>query len=158
MSKYRLIGDFLLRQTREGIQSAVIAFTFAIEKMVVDELLTYFADDCEISLLNVKLTGKEGAQKWLKWMFNHITKIKFEPIKTIIEGETHFEEFIVKAKTKEGSTIQSKQAKVLTFENYKIKNLRLYFDRLDFVNAAAGDFFSKKIIERVSKKSLEGLE
>ncbi|HUT80273.1 MAG TPA: nuclear transport factor 2 family protein [Candidatus Bathyarchaeia archaeon] len=148
----------MLRQTREGIQSAVIAFTFAIEKMDITELLTYFADDCEIEILNVTLTGKDGAQKWLNWMFNHITKIKFEPIKTIIEGSSHFEEFVIKAKTKEGSTIKSKQAKVLTFENYKIKSLRLYFDRLDFVNAAAGDFFSKKIVERVSKKSLEGLE
>ncbi|NHJ85753.1 MAG: nuclear transport factor 2 family protein [Asgard group archaeon] len=148
----------MFKQTHEGIQSIVIAFSNSIEKMDITELLTFFADECEIDILNVILKGKEGAEKWLKWMFNHITKIKFEPITTILEGNTHFEEFMVKAKTKEGTTLNSKQVKIITLENFKIKSLRLYFDRLDFVNAAAGDFFSKKIIERVSKKSLEGLE
>ncbi|MHA1220397.1 MAG: nuclear transport factor 2 family protein, partial [Candidatus Heimdallarchaeota archaeon] len=143
----------MLKQTTEGIKNKAMEFDNAFEKLNVEELIPFFSDDCEISLLNVILKGKEGAKKFLNWMIGHIVKIKFEPVTIMVDGDTFFEEFIVKAKLQDGTSLVSKQAEVLVYENYKIKSLRLYFDRLDFVNAVVGDFISKKIIQRVIKKS-----
>jgi hypothetical protein len=115
-----------------------------------------FADNCEIELLSVKLRGKEGAKKWLSWIYTHVAEIRFLPVTIMVEGSTFFEEFTVEAKFHDGEEAHSNQAVVLVFENLKIKNLRMYFDRLDFSSAVAKDVISKTIVKEL-KRSLEGL-
>jgi len=56
-----------------------------------------------------------------------------------------------------GTEIKSKQAEVLLYENYKIKSLRLYFDRLDFAEAVTRGPVSQALVRRLINKSLEGL-
>ena len=75
----------------------------------------------------------------------------------MIEGNTFFEEFIVKARLHNGTEIKSKQAEVLLYENYKIKSLRLYFDRLGFAEAVTRGPVSQALVRRLINKSLEGL-
>jgi len=76
----------------------------------------------------------------------------------MIEGNTFFEEFIVKAKVQEGKEIQVKQREVLVYdEEYKVKSLRLYFDRLELVAAHTSNPIEKMMIDRLSKASLKGL-
>jgi ketosteroid isomerase-like protein len=115
-----------------------------------------FADNCEIELLSVKLRGKEGAKKWLSWIYTHVAEIRFLPVTIMVEGSTFFEEFTVEAKFHDGEEARSNQAVVYVFENLKIKNLRMYFDRLDFSSAVAKDVISKTIVKEL-KRSLEGL-
>ena len=76
----------------------------------------------------------------------------------MIEGNTFFEEFFVRTKTKEGEEIQVKQAEVLVYDDeYKVKLLRLYFDRLELAAAYISNPIEKIMIGQLNKASLKGL-
>jgi ketosteroid isomerase-like protein len=141
----------------EEIREVAVAFDKALENRDLQAIMEKFADDCEIEFLSVKLFGKEGAIKWFNWLYKHVAEIELLPVTIMVEGNTFFEEFIVKAKFYDGKVARSNQAEVLLFENLKIKSLRLYFDRLDFSLSVAKDVISKTIVKQLVKKSLEGL-
>ena len=101
--------------------------------------------------------GIKGAETWLKWMFTHIEEIKFEPVTIMIDGNTFFEEFIVNARLHNNINVRSKQAEVLIFDNYKVKSLRLYFDRMDFADSFTKGKIGKMIVKNIIKRSLAGL-
>ncbi len=145
------------QQSPDEIRKVAMALGNAIEKKNVEEILSSFADDCEIELLRQRLVGKEGVKKWVDWLYKNLKQIKLQPIVIIVKGNTLFEEFILRARLHGGIEIKSKQAEVLVYENYKIKSLRLYFDRLDFAELVAKDPVSKAIVNRITKKSLKGL-
>ena len=147
----------ITHQDSDKIKKISMELDNALEKMNIEEIVHFFAEDCEIELLNVKLFGKTGARKWLQWFFNHISEIQFKPVIILVDGNVFFEEFIVKAKLHDGTIVESKQAEVLIYKNYQIQSLRLYFDRLDFADAVAKDFISKGIIKQLIKKSTKGL-
>ena len=144
-------------QLPEEIKRIAMDFDNAIEVKDRKKMLDCFADDCEIELLGLKLTGKEGALKWIDWMFRHMAEIRFEPVVIMVEGNTFFEEFIVKGTLHNGVKVESKQAEVLIYEDFKIKKLKLYFDRLDFAESVVGGLFGKRIINIIKRKSLDGL-
>ena len=144
-------------KSTDEIRRVAVALDNAIENKDPDAVIACFADDCEIELLRHSLVGKAGVKKWFSWLFKNIWQIKFQPIKIMAEGNTLFEEFIIRARLRSGSEVKSKQAEVLIFENDKIKSLRLYFDRLDFADTLTKDPVSKAVLSRIIKKSLEGL-
>ena len=130
----------------------------AIESRKTEEVISHFSDICEIELLGIKITGKEGLRKAIGWMFRYLKEITLSSITIMIEGNTFFEEFFVRTKTKEGKEIQVKQAEVLVYdEGYKVKSLRLYFDRLEFAAAYTSNPIEKIMINQLSKASLKGL-
>ena len=145
------------RQSPDKIRKVAADFDKAVETKNMERILASFADDCEIELLGQHLSGREGMNRWLDWLHKHIAEVKFEPITILVEGNTFFEEFIVKARLLSGVEIKSKQAEVLLYEDYKIKSLRLYFDRLDFADVLAKGPISKALVTKLIKKSLEGL-
>jgi len=145
------------KQSTEEIRNVSIALDNAIENKRLDSVLSCFADDCEIELLRHSLYGKAGVEKWFDWLFKNIRQIKFQPVITMAEGNVLFEEYIMRARLHSGPEIKSKQSEVLVFENNRIKSLRIYFDRLDFVDTVAKDPVSKAVVNRIIKKSLEGL-
>jgi hypothetical protein len=145
-------------QSSEAILQIAQNLDKAIENKNFESVLSKFVVDSEIELLGVKLRGREGIEKWMKWQFQHIAKIEFVPITKMVSGNIFFEEYIAKAELHDGKEIRSKQAVVLRFKNGKIKNLRLYFDRLDFADAVAKDVISRTIIKELVKKSIEGLK
>jgi len=132
-------------------------FDNAIEKRDIEMMVNAFTDDCEIELLGVVLKGKDGVRTWLDWLFTHLVKVKFIPSIIIVENNIFFEEFVLMGTLQDGSVVESKQSEVLVYEDYKIKSLRLYFDRLDFVNAVVKGFVSKRIVNILISRSLEGL-
>lgn len=144
-------------KSTDEIRRVAVALDSAIENKDPDAVIACFADDCEIELLRHSLVGKAGVKKWFSWLFKNIWQIKFQPVKIMAEGNTLFEEFIIRARLRSGSEVKSKQAEVLIFENDKIKSLRLYFDRLDFADTLTKDPVSKAVLSRIIKKSLEGL-
>ena len=145
------------KQSPDKIRKAAMALDNAIESKNIAEILASFTDDCEIELLRQRLIGKEGVKKWLDWLYKNLRQIKFQPIIIVVKGNTLFEEFIVRARLHSGVEIKSKQAEVLVYENDKIKSLRLYFDRLDFAESVTKDPISRAAVNRIIKKSLEGL-
>ncbi|MDY6893107.1 MAG: nuclear transport factor 2 family protein [Chloroflexota bacterium] len=139
------------------IRKVAMGLDNALEARDTELVLTYFSDDCEIELLGVKLVGKEGARRWLDWLYGHLNTVKLLPITIMVEGDTFFEEFVLKGRLQDGHEVESKQAEVLVYENYKVKSLRLYFDRLDFADAVAKGFISKAIVSQMIKASLKDL-
>jgi hypothetical protein len=75
----------------------------------------------------------------------------------MVEGSIFFEEFFIHGVTNNKKELTGKIAEVLEYDNYKIKRLRLYFDRLDFADASITGFFEKKIVKLIKNKSLKGL-
>ena len=146
-----------MKQSPDKIRKIALALDNAIESKNIEGILSSFTEDCEIELLRQHLIGKEGVKKWIDWMYKNVRQIKFQPIIIMVKGNTLFEEFIVRARLHSGIEIKSKQSEVLVYENDKIKSLRLYFDRLDFVESVVKDPISKATVNRILKKSLEGL-
>jgi ketosteroid isomerase-like protein len=144
-------------QSSGAILRTALNLDKAIENRNFESVLSKFSVDCEIELLGVKLTGRDGVKKWMEWQFQHIAKVEFIPVTKMVSGNTFFEEYITKAKLHDGKEIRSKQAVVLQFKDNTITNLRLYFDRLDFADTVAKDAISKAIVKEVIKKSIEGL-
>ena len=145
-------------QSPDEIRRAATILDNAIEGKDVDSILGCFSEDCEIELLGIRLTGKEGVRKWLNWLYGYLDKIAFMPITIVVSENTFVEEFTAQAVTPDGREITSRQAEVLVYEDYKVKSLRLYFDRLDFAESVAKGFLSKALVRRMIKRSLRGLD
>ncbi len=146
-----------MKQSAGTIRKMALALDNAIENKNIDGILACFANDCEIELLRQLLIGKEGVRKWVDWLYKNCRQIKLQPIIIIVKGNILFEEFIVRARLHSGIEVKSRQAEVVVYADDKIKSLRLYFDRLDFAESVAKDPISKAAVNRIIKKSLEGL-
>jgi ketosteroid isomerase-like protein len=145
-------------QSPDKIRQVAMHFDKAVESGDIEAILSGFTDDCEIELLGIKLRGREGVKKWLNWLYKHIAEIKFIPVTIMVDGDTFFEEFVVKAKLHNGAEAQSRQAEVLVYEDYKIRSLRLYFDRLDFADSVAKGIIGKTIVRQLTRASLKDLK
>jgi ketosteroid isomerase-like protein len=146
-----------IEQDEDRIKQVAMDFDNAIESKNIDHMVSFFADDCEIELMGIRLTGKEGARRWLEWLFDTLVDVKLKPVIIIVEGNVFFEEFVLVGTLPNGKVVESKQSEVLIYENYKIKSLRVYFDRLDFADAVADGFVSRKIVKTLISRSLKGL-
>ena len=144
-------------QSPEKIRKYAKALDDAIEAGSIEEVMSYFCDDCEIELLGVKLTGKDGLRKAFDWMYKYLKEMVLIPVTIMVDGKTFFEEFIVKTKVKGGKEIQVKQAEVLVYDDYKVKSLRLYFDRLELAEAFVSNPVEQVMVNQIIKASLKGL-
>jgi hypothetical protein len=141
------------------IRTKAKALDDAIEKGVIEDILPFFAPGCQLELFGVQLQGHQGLQKALKWMSKYLTDIKLTPIVIMIDGHIFFEEFTVDANTPNGKQVQIKQAEVLEYDSeYKVKSLRLYFDRLLLAKESVTNVFDKWLINRIIRSSISGLE
>jgi ketosteroid isomerase-like protein len=147
-----------MKQSPSKIRKLATELDNALEEGDVEKVISFFSDNCEIELLGTKVKGKRGVRKWLSWMFKHVSKIRLTPRNITVDGDAFYEEFIVTATLPNRKKIESKQSEVLVYENYKIKSLRLYFDRLDFAEAFSQDPISRLLVNQVKKGSLKGLE
>jgi ketosteroid isomerase-like protein len=145
------------KQSPREIRKYAKALDDAIEGRNIEEVMSYFYDDCEIEVLGVKLTGKEGLRKAFGWMYKYLKEMVLVPITIMVDGNTFFEEFIVKTKVKGGKEIEVKQAEVLVYEDYKVKSLRLYFDRLELADAFTSNPVEQVMVNQIIKASLKGL-
>jgi len=142
----------------EKIRKHANALDDAIESRNNEEIISYFSDNCEIELPGIKLTGKEGLRKAIAWIYQYLKEIVLIPITIMVDGNTFFEEFIVRAKIEESKEIQVKQTEVLVYDDeYKVKSLRLYFDRLELAAAYASNPVEKIMISQLNKALLKRL-
>ncbi len=144
-------------QSEKEIRKYARALDDAIEKGNIEEVMSYFCDDCEVELLGVKLTGKEGLRKAFDWIYKYLKKMVLVPVTIMVDGNTFFEEFIIKAKVKGGKELQVKQSEVLVYDDYKVKSLRLYFDRLELADVFTSNVLEQVMVKQLVKLSLKGL-
>ena len=144
-------------QSEKEIRRYAKALDDAIEGGDIDEVMSYFSEDCEIELLGIKLSGKEGLRKAFEWIYKYLKDMVLVPITIMVDGDVFFEEFMVKAKVKGGEELQVKQAEVLVYEDYKVKSLRLYFDRLELADAFTSNALERMMVKQLVKESLKGL-
>jgi len=147
----------ILMQDKDKILKLAADLDKDLELQDIDKLIPYFSDNCEIETLGLKLQGILNIKKWLNWFFTMFDSIKFEPIVIMVDKNIFFEEFIIHVIFNHNKKLNVKITEVLEYENYKIKSLRLYFDRLEFADIIAKGFVSKKIVKMIKKNSLKGL-
>ena len=146
-----------LAQNEKEIRKYAKALDDAIEGGNIEEVMSYFCDDCEVELLGVKLNGREGLRKAFDWIYKYLKEMVLVPITIMVDGNVFFEEFVVKAKVKEGKELQVKQSEVLVYDDYKVKSLRLYFDRLELADAFTSNVLEQMMVKLLVKASLKGL-
>ena len=142
----------------QKIKKEAKALDDALEKGITEDILPFFADDCDIEIFGTTLHGKQSLHKALRWMSGHLTNIKLVPIVIMVNNCTFFEEFIVNAQTNNGNEVKIKQAEVLEYDSgYKVKSLRLYFDRLILAKESTTNIFEKWLVNRMIQSSVKGL-
>lgn len=142
----------------DRIRKLAQALDESIERRDISALADFFSDDCELDIAGQSLKGKEDLKRAFTWIFSHLPEIRLTPITILIEGSTFFEEFLVRTKNTKGRNLDVKQAEVLVYdENYKVKSLRLYFDRLELGDVFASNFLEKAMVRLLAKASLRGL-
>ena len=146
-----------LNQNPEEIRKYAKALDDAIERGDIEEVMSYFCDDCDVELLGVRLTGKDGLRKAFSWIYKYLNKMVLVPVTIMVDGGVFFEEFIVKAKAKGDKELQVRQSEVLVYDNYKVKSLRLYFDRLELADAFTSNVLEQMMVKQIVKASLKGL-
>ena len=129
----------------------------AVENHDIESVLSCFVDDCEVEFFGIVLRGKNHLKKVLNWLYKMVGEIKFKPIVIMVNGNVFFEEFILKG-FKSDKEFEIKAAEVLIYEAYKVKTLRLYFDRLQVAKIISKGFFEKIIVNIIDKKSFKGLK
>lgn len=145
-------------QSPEEVRQAAGELDAALEERDTERVVACFCDDCNIEIPGASLGGHEGVRRWLRWFFDHIASIRFEPVTVMVDGATCFEEYVAHATLWDGWEIDSRQSEVLEYERGRVKSLRLYFDRLDFARAFAGNRVKRAVLRRLVKGSLKGLE
>jgi ketosteroid isomerase-like protein len=146
-----------LHQSSIKIRKAAKELDDAVEKHDIESVLSCFKDNCEIEIFGIVLIGKDHLKKAINWLYDMVGEIMFEPITIIVDGDVFFEEFILKG-NKEGKKLEVKAAEVLIYQNYKVKTIRLYLDRLQIADVIDKGFFEKFVVNIVNKKSLEELK
>lgn len=147
------------KHTNEEIQQAVQRFTDAMVRKDHDALAACFADDCEIEFLHVKLMGKKGARDWCTWLYGHLTELQVDRKISVVNENVLIGEYVLNGQLHNGSRIKSRQTEVLVFDDdYKIRNFRFYFDRLDFIESGINKHIARRIVQTFNQKTLMNLQ
>jgi hypothetical protein len=152
-------GNTTMHEDRESVERGTLVSLFdrALESRDIHRVIPFFAADCCIELLRQKLTGREGVKKWLGWMYKNLSELSLVTDLVLIQENVVFQEFTLKAKLNAKGILESHQVRVIVFENGKIKNLRAYFDRMDFVEPLAQGFGAKSFVKQLMNLSIKGL-
>jgi ketosteroid isomerase-like protein len=142
----------------DQIQRVAQALDEAIEKRDIEATMAFFSDDCEIELIGLTLKGRGGLKRALNWLFDSLKEIRLIPLTILIDGAIFFEEFVLRSKTKRGKPIEVKQAEVLIYDlDYKVKSLRLYFDRLELGEVFASTIGVRALVRFLGRASVKSL-
>jgi hypothetical protein len=129
----------------------------APEQRRTEEAVGCFSPECTIDLPGITVQGLGGVRRWVTWIFNAFSSIRFAPVTEMTVGTTYIEEFLLNGVFHDGQVVVSRQAEVLEFSQGKIISMRLYFDPLDFAEAGGG-MIGLFAVHAIRKKLLQGLE
>jgi ketosteroid isomerase-like protein len=130
----------------------------AVEEEDVEKVLSFFSDDCEVRFGGVTLRGKDGLRRGLAWLYDRLGTVKFELVTILVEGNTLFEEFLMKTQKQPDAEFQTAAAEVLVYQDGRVTSLRLYFDRLALAHALAKGVVEKWIVKKLDRISLGDLK
>lgn len=116
----------------ETMHEITLRMDRAIEAKDTVTILSCFHENCEVVLPGKKIKGKNEVKKWTEMIFGYFAELRIIPEDGFIGENLFFRKFTLRVTFHDGSEIISKQAGVLEFDDWKIRNLRLDFDRADF--------------------------
>lgn len=144
-------------QSPEEIRRLARILDDAVEANDMETVSSCFADECQIELPGAVLNGKAALEKALAWLYGELGVIRFEPITIMVEGSVFFEEFVLEARRGDERAVRIKATEVLVYRDYKVTQLRFYFDRLALAPALARGFVQRWLVSRVERATLKGL-
>lgn len=145
------------RSSSDKIRKHAKALDDAIETQDIEGALAFFSDRSTIELFGITLKGKKEIRRGILWMYQKLGKIRFQPVTIIVEGNTFFEEFLMKAMPRKDTEFSIKASEVLIFEDGIVHSLRLYLDRMALARILARGPIEKIIVNQLHKMTLKGL-
>jgi ketosteroid isomerase-like protein len=76
----------------------------------------------------------------------------------MVEGTTFFEEYVFEGTFHNGSTVRSRQAEVLEFEDGRIRAMRIFFDRMDFADAFSDGMLTRFIVRNLFERIMPAFD
>jgi ketosteroid isomerase-like protein len=143
-------------QSADEIRRVAMVLDDALESQDKEIVLSCFCDDAELEVFGLTFKSKDAIERTIDWMYVQFGKIRFHPIVIMVDGSTFFEEFILCA-TLDSKEIEIKAAEVLEYEEYKIKSLRLYIDRLEIAQLLSRGGIERLLVNWVNQGTLRGL-
>jgi ketosteroid isomerase-like protein len=143
-------------QSADEIRKVAKILDDATEHQDMETVLSCFADEGEVEFFGLTFKGQDEIRKAIRWMYDSLGSMKFEPVTILIDGNVFFEEFVLHA-APEGRKLAVKAAEVLVYHEYKISSLRLYFDRVELARALARGFIERSLVDRLEGITLRGL-
>ncbi len=128
-----------------------------MEERDMDGVIALFDEACEIELMGIRLSGIKGVQRWLRWTYANFHHLSFSPVLTLVQEGALCQEYVLRARLDAKSRLESRQIKIITFENGKIRNVRIYFDRVDMAESLAQGFAARTLVKSLVKTSIRGL-
>ena len=122
----------------ENIRKTAQMLDDAFERKDIDDCLSCFTEDAVVEFMDVRLKGKASIKRWMNWIQSILSEVKFQERIIMVESDKLFEEYVLIGTSVNGETITSNQSEILEFDGDKVKELRIYFDRLDFVKCLKG--------------------
>lgn len=140
----------------EKMRQIAMELDEAIMNRNAEDALSFFHDDCQIEMFGLRLEGSEGARRWIHWLLNELNAMEFIPITIMVQGNSLFEEFTLKAELFDGERLETREAVVLSFRDEKVSGLHLYMDRLEIAEHLRSRFirFIVGVVERLSTSGL----
>jgi ketosteroid isomerase-like protein len=129
----------------------------AVEHGDIEMVVSFFTDDCEVELPGVKLTDQDGLRRGLGWLYHELGSIRFEPVSIMVDGDTFFEEFVMRATREGDAEAEIPATEVLVYEGLKVRRLRIYFDRLAIAAIRARGLVEKWVVKKMERAALRGL-
>lgn len=115
-----------------------------------EEVLSYFADNCEMEISDLHLIGKESVSRLLNLIFRIFDELDFEPVTIAASNNTLFEEGIYRARKESKQHYKFKTTEVINYVDNKIESMRLYLDRLILADAVSINNEEKKAVNKIN--------
>ena len=140
------------------MENTIRSFVDSLEKKDVGRALSFFTDDATWFTTQGIFKGKEKIKRYVTWMANSITDIKFsdDGIGIIVKDNKAVYQTTYDSKYK-GIKIRVGNVCTYEFSGDKIKNHWITTDRLSMVKQVATGPIARKIVNSLIAKTEQGL-
>ena len=141
------------------IESMVRDFADSFEKKDIDKILSFFTDDSTFIGPEGIFKGKEEIKRYITWISNVITDIKFtdDGVGIIVQGNKAVYQNIFSYTINEGMKVKVNNVGTYEFSGDKVKNHWIIHDKLSIVNQTTRGPIARKVVNTIIARMGRGL-